>query len=83
MAASRHGAGRAESSTSSSEGCLWKTHFLAARMMVLKPKPTVTHLLQQGLLTVPLPRLRIYNPSGGGGHGWGVWFFEQGFSPKS
>ena len=48
MAASRHGAGRAESSTSSSEGCLWKTHFLAARMMVLKPKPTVTHLLQKG-----------------------------------
>ena len=44
----RHGAGRAESSTSSSEGCQQKTDFQAAEMKVLKPTPTVTHLLQQG-----------------------------------
>jgi hypothetical protein len=45
---SRHGAGIAESSTSSSKGCLEKTDFQAARMRVLKPTPTMTHLLQQG-----------------------------------
>jgi hypothetical protein len=44
----RHGAGGAESSTSSSEGCKQNTDFQAARMRVLKPIPTVTHLLQQG-----------------------------------
>ena len=44
----RHGAGGAESSTSSSEGCWQKTGFQAARMRVLKPTPIVTHLLQQG-----------------------------------
>jgi hypothetical protein len=34
----------------------WKTRFQAARMEVLKPTPTVTHLLQKGrphLLIVP------------------------------
>ena len=35
----RHGAGSAESSTSSSEGCKWKTHFQAAKMRVLSPHP--------------------------------------------
>ena len=44
----RHRAGRAESFTSSFEGCQQKTGFQAARMMVLKPTLTVTHLLQQG-----------------------------------
>jgi hypothetical protein len=39
---------RDESSTSSSEDYLWKTDFQAARVRVLKPTPTVTHLLQQG-----------------------------------
>ena len=43
-----HGAGGAESSTSSSEGHYETTGFQAARMRVLKPTPTVTHLLQQG-----------------------------------
>jgi len=43
-----HGAGGAECSTSSSEGCWQKTGFQAARMRVLKPTPTVTHPLQQG-----------------------------------
>ena len=33
----RHGAGRAESSTSSSEGCYWKTDFQAAGVRVLSP----------------------------------------------
>jgi hypothetical protein len=33
----RHGAGGAESSTSSSEGYYWKIDFQAARMRVLKP----------------------------------------------
>jgi hypothetical protein len=41
----RHDTGRAESSTSSSEGCWQNTGFQAARMRVLKPTPTVTHLL--------------------------------------
>jgi hypothetical protein len=44
----RHGAGRAESSTSSSEGCWEKTGFQATRIRVLKLMPTVAHLLQQG-----------------------------------
>jgi hypothetical protein len=44
----RHGTGGAESSTSSSGGCWQNTGFQAARMRVLKPMPTVTHLLQQG-----------------------------------
>jgi hypothetical protein len=36
----RHGAGEgAESSTSSSEGCWWKTDFHAAKMRVLRPLP--------------------------------------------
>jgi hypothetical protein len=45
-----HGAGRAESFTSSSEGCWQNTSFQAARVRVLKPTPTVTatHLLQEG-----------------------------------
>jgi hypothetical protein len=50
----RHGTGRAERSTSSSEGLLEKTVFQAARIRVSKPTLTVTHFLQQGLLTVPL-----------------------------
>jgi hypothetical protein len=33
----RHGAGRTESSTSSSEGCYWKTDFQAARVRFLSP----------------------------------------------
>jgi hypothetical protein len=45
----RHGAGGAESSTSSSESCQQNTDFQAARMRILKPMPTVTHLPQQGL----------------------------------
>jgi hypothetical protein len=45
---SRHGSGGAESSTSSSEGFYQNTGFQAARMRVLKPTSTVTHLLQQG-----------------------------------
>jgi len=44
----RQGAGRAESSTASSEGCWQNTGFQAARMRVLKPTPTGIHLLQQG-----------------------------------
>jgi hypothetical protein len=44
----RHGAGTAENSIASSEGCYWKTDFQKARTRVLKPAPTVTHLLQQG-----------------------------------
>ena len=44
----RHGAGGAEGSTSSSEVCKEKTGFQVARVRVLKPTPTVTHLLQQG-----------------------------------
>ena len=44
----RHGSGGAESSTSSSESHYWKTGSQAARMRVLKPTPTVTHLLKQG-----------------------------------
>jgi hypothetical protein len=43
----RHGTGGAESSTFSSEDCYQNTGFQAARMRVLKPTPTVTHLLQQ------------------------------------
>jgi hypothetical protein len=43
----RYGAGGAEKSTSSSEGCLKKTGFQEARTRVLKPMPTVTHFLQQ------------------------------------
>ena len=56
----------------------WKTDFQAAMVRVLKPTPTVTHLLQQGhtysnratptptgphLLIVPLPEPSIYKPS--------------------
>jgi hypothetical protein len=44
----RHGAGGAESSTSSSKMCYEKTGFQAARRRVLKPMPTVTHPLQLG-----------------------------------
>ena len=43
----RHGAGRAENSTSYSED-KQKTGFQAARTGVLKPMLTATHLLQQG-----------------------------------
>jgi hypothetical protein len=35
----RHGAGRAESSTSSSKGCYWKTDFQATRVKILSPHP--------------------------------------------
>jgi hypothetical protein len=35
----RHGAGRAESSTSSSKGCYWKTDSQATRVRVLSPHP--------------------------------------------
>jgi hypothetical protein len=38
---------RAENSISSSEGSLEKIGFQAARLRVLKPKPTVAHQLQQ------------------------------------
>jgi hypothetical protein len=44
----KHGAGGTESSTSCSKGKQENTAFQAARLMVLKPIPTVTHLLQQG-----------------------------------
>jgi hypothetical protein len=45
----RHGAGGAESSTSSAEGSQGQTeHPQAARRRVSKPTPTVTHFLQQG-----------------------------------
>jgi hypothetical protein len=40
----RHGAGRAESSKSSSKGCSWKTDFQGTRVKI----STVTHLLQPG-----------------------------------
>jgi hypothetical protein len=40
--------GRTGSSISSSDDCYEKTDFQAARRRVLKPKPTVTYLLQQG-----------------------------------
>jgi hypothetical protein len=61
----RQNAGGAESSTSSSEGCQQTTDFQAARRRVLKPTPTVTHLLQQGhnLPIVPLPGPSINKPS--------------------
>ena len=58
----RHGAAADESSTSSSEGCQQDTGFQEARLRVLKPTPTVTHLLQQGHTyskTVPLLRPSI------------------------
>jgi len=45
----RHGAAGAESSTSSSKGKQEKIGFQAVRTRVLKPIPTVTLLLQQGL----------------------------------
>jgi hypothetical protein len=44
----RYGGDRAESATSSSGSCYEKTDFQADRMTILKPIPTVTHLLQQG-----------------------------------
>jgi hypothetical protein len=44
----RYGAGGAESSTSSSEGCSQNIGFQAARMRLLKLMLTVTYLLQQG-----------------------------------
>jgi hypothetical protein len=60
----RHGAGRAESSTSSSESCWWKIGFQATRNRVLKahahsntPTPTRPHLL-----IVPLPGPSIFKP---------------------
>jgi hypothetical protein len=40
-----HGLREAGSFTSSLEGCKENTGFQAARMSVLKPTPTVTHLL--------------------------------------
>ena len=49
-----HGAGRAESSMSSSNSCQWKTAFQAHSVRVLSPHPTDTHtpnrsyLFQQG-----------------------------------
>jgi hypothetical protein len=43
-----HGVGGAEHSTLCSEGKQEENGFQAARMRVLKPTPTVTHLLQQG-----------------------------------
>jgi hypothetical protein len=65
----RHGAGGAESSTSSSKSCYQNTGFQAARMRVLKPQghtysnkttptPTGPHPL-----IVPLPGLSIYKLS--------------------
>jgi hypothetical protein len=35
----RHGAGRAESSISSSKGCWWNTDFQATRVRILYPHP--------------------------------------------
>jgi hypothetical protein len=59
----RHGAGRTESSISSFGGCYWKTDFQAAKMRVLKPISTVTHLLpiRPHLQKVPLPGPSILN----------------------
>jgi hypothetical protein len=59
----RNGAGGAESSTSSSEGCQQKTGFQAARIRFLytygdTPTPTRPHLQ-----IVPLPRPSMYKPS--------------------
>jgi hypothetical protein len=54
----RHGAGGAESFTSSFEDCQQNTVFQAAKMKVLKPTLTVTHVL---LVTLPGPS--IYKPS--------------------
>ena len=42
---SRHGAGRAESSTSCSEGKQKKTGFQKARTRVIKTMPTLAHFL--------------------------------------
>jgi hypothetical protein len=61
--ASSHGAGRAENSTSLSEGCYWKTGFQAARIRIIKPIPTVIQLLRPDLLIVPLPGSRKYKAS--------------------
>jgi hypothetical protein len=44
----KYGARGAGSSTSSSEGCKWKTNFQTAKMSVLKPTPTVPCLFQKG-----------------------------------
>jgi hypothetical protein len=44
----RLGAGGAERSTPCSKGIQEQAGFQAARMKVLKPTPTVTHLPQQG-----------------------------------
>jgi hypothetical protein len=44
----RHGGGGDESLKSCSEGKQEKADFRVARMRVLMPTPTVTHLLQQG-----------------------------------
>jgi hypothetical protein len=46
----KHGAGGAESSASSYEVFEQNTCFQAARMRVLKPTPTVTHLLRKAIL---------------------------------
>jgi hypothetical protein len=67
----RHGAGRAESSTSSSKGCYWKTDFQATRVRILYPHPQwhtnsnqVTPIpTRPHLQMVPLPGPRIYKPS--------------------
>jgi hypothetical protein len=44
----RHNVGRAEGSIPFSKEKQEKAGFQAARMRVLKPKPTVTHFLHQG-----------------------------------
>jgi hypothetical protein len=47
---SRYGAGVVELLTSCSKDKQEKTGFQAARVRVLKPMPSVTHLLQQGYI---------------------------------
>jgi hypothetical protein len=67
----RHGTGRAESSTSSSKGCYWKTDFQATGVRFLRPHPQwhtysnqVTPIsTRPHLQVVPLPGPRIYKPS--------------------
>jgi len=49
----RHGAGGAESFTSSSEGYEENTGFQAVSMRILKPTPPVTRLLQPSNSALP------------------------------
>ena len=59
----RHGVGRAGSSTSSSRSKQEKTYFQSARIRVLKPMPTVTHLHPRlHLQIVSFPGQNIFKP---------------------